>query len=315
MRSFPRLTGLVAASHSPFHQDGSLNLDVISAQAEGLLSNDVTCAFVCGTTGESTSLTLNERLAITQRWAEVTRKSSLDVIAHVGANCLQDAIDLAAAAGKAGVQGCAALAPSYFKPATIEDLTEFLIPIAAAAPEIPFYFYDIPTMTNVTLPMVRFLEYAGPRIPNLAGLKYTNGDAIQMQECLRLQEGRFEILHGFDETLLSGLALGARGAVGSSYNFAAPIYHRVIAAFERGDFETARREQAESVRLIRLLCRFGYLSAAKVVMELLGVPVGPSRSPLRPLNHDERASLESALHAENFWEQIQPERLLASRSA
>src|SRR5438067_649712 len=83
----------------------------------------------------------------------------------------------------------------------------------------------------------------GDRIPNLAGLKFTNSDLATFQRLLRLRDGRFDVVWGFDEYLLAALALGAEGAVGSTYNFAAPLYHRIIAALAKGDLAAARAEQ------------------------------------------------------------------------
>lgn len=295
-----KLTGLVAATHTPFDLDGSLDLTAVSRQAEHLVAAGVRAVFVGGTTGESSSLTTDERLALTRRWGEVVRATPLRLVAHVGHNCQADAVALAAAAQQAGAHAVSAVAPSYFKPATVADLVGFLAPVAAAAPELPFYFYDIPTMTGLALSMVEFLDRAPTRIPTLAGLKYTNADAVQLQECLRFAHGAFDILFGMDEALLAALALGVEGAVGSSYNFAAPLYLRVISAFQRGDWPTARAEQAWSIRLIRLLGRFGYLAASKHVMALLGVPVGPVRPPLRELNDADRSALERELDAIGF---------------
>ncbi len=306
MKTFPRREELIAATHTPFHEDGSLNLDAISTQADALLNRGIQTVFICGTTGESASLTVAERKAVTQRWMEVVPGTPMQVIAHVGHMCQQDAIELAASAASSGVQAVAAISPSFFKPANVEDLTTFLEPIAAAAPDLPFYYYDIPVMTNVSLPMVAFLEHAGKRIPNLAGLKYTNGDAMQLQEIVRYGEGQYEIFSGFDEVLLTSLALGVKGAVGSTYNFAAPLYLQLIGAFEQGDLETARRLQAESVKLVRVLVGFGFMAAAKATMELLGVPVGPPRPPLRPLTSDEKKKLEAALHEQGLWSYLQP---------
>ena len=113
-------------------------------------------------------------------------------------------------------------------------------PIAAEAEPLPFYFYDIPGMTGVRLRMSEFLYQARFRIPTLCGLKYSNDDLLELQECVRLDHGAFDVLFGSDECLLAGLCLGIRGAVGSTYNFAAPVYQRLIKAFEKHDLETAR---------------------------------------------------------------------------
>src|SRR5437879_10669735 len=95
-RAMPRLTGLIAATHTPFNADGSLNLSLVERQAAHLLANKISAAFIGGTTGESSSLTLDERRALTERWCAVTRGSGLPVIVHAGSTCLKDANTLAA---------------------------------------------------------------------------------------------------------------------------------------------------------------------------------------------------------------------------
>src|SRR5690349_10205207 len=141
-----RLNGLVAATHTPFRPDGELNLAAIERQAEHLIRAGVSAVFVGGTTGESHSLTLDERLALARRWAEVVHGSPLRLVIHVGSNCIPDARALASQAQSLGdVAAIAALAPSYFKPASLATLVDCCAAIAAAAPALPFYFYDIPS--------------------------------------------------------------------------------------------------------------------------------------------------------------------------
>ncbi|MEI9893294.1 MAG: dihydrodipicolinate synthase family protein [Chthoniobacter sp.] len=233
------LTGLVAAPYTPFHADGSLNLPVIDQLAASLVANGVTGAFVCGTTGEGVSLTVEERQQVAERWQQAAG-SQLRVIVHVGHTSLADARSLAAHAEKIGAHGVGCLAPFFFKPATIEDLAGFCAEVAAAAPALPFYYYQIPSMTGVSLSAADFLRAAAPRIPNLAGVKFTFENLMDFAECVRLEGGRYDIVFGRDEILVAGLALGARGAIGSTYNFLAPIFHEVIAAFEKGDLARAR---------------------------------------------------------------------------
>jgi N-acetylneuraminate lyase len=298
------LTGLVAATHTPFRADGALNLAAVERQASHLLQNGVQSVFVAGSTGESHSLTLDERLALAKRWSEVARGSALRVVIHVGSNCLADARVLAAQAQSLGVIAIAALSPSYFKPKTVDTLVACCQEVASAAPTVPFYFYDIPVMTNVSLSMPDFLDLAAERIPTLAGLKFTNPDLMAYQRILRVQGGRFDAPWGLDEMLLPALAVGAVGAVGSTYNFAAPIYHRVMAAFAKGDFAAARGEQFRSVQLIDVLIRHGFTAAAKATMGLVGVDVGPSRLPNAPLTGEQVRSLRSDLERLGFFDWI-----------
>ena len=294
---YPRLTGLIAATHTPLFPDGTLNLQAVEKQAEYLAAAGVRGVFPGGSTGESHSLTVEERLALARRWTEVGKRCGLKVIIHVGHNCQADARALAAQAQEVGADAVAALAPSYFKPAAIDQLLDFLTPIAGAAPRLPFYYYDIPVMTAVTLPAAELLERGTARMPNLAGLKFTNGDLLQLQECLHVRDGAFDVLFGFDEMLLAALALGVRGAVGSTYNFAAPIYLRVLRAFAAGDWSAARAAQYDSVRLIRLLSKFGFAAASKAAMGIAGVECGPVRPPLRALTDAEKTALRAQLES------------------
>ena len=299
-----KLTGLVAATHTPFHLDGSLNLAIVEQQAARLLHDGITTAFIGGSTGESQSLSLEERRQLAQRWFDVARGTPLKVVVHVGSNCLADARALAAQAEQLGAPAISALAPSYFKPRSLDLLIACCADVAAAAPNTPFYFYDIPSMTGVSFSMPEFLAQAAAQIPTLAGLKFTNSDLMSFQLCLHADGGRFDVPYGTDEWILAALALGAQGAVGSSYNFGGPIYQRLIQAFQADDLATARREQFRSVQLIQLLARYGYMGAAKAVMKMIGVEVGPARLPNASLTAEQAAKLRGELETMGFFDWI-----------
>ncbi len=297
-----RLHGLVAATHTPFHADGSLNLTAVERQAAHLLDTGVEAVFIAGTTGECLSLTVEERLALANRWSEVARGTALRVVVHVGANCLGDARALAAQAREIGAAAIAALSPSYFKPQTVDDLIACCAEVAGGAPGVPFYFYDIPGMTGVRLSMPDFLERGAKCIPTLAGLKFTNPDLMAYQGCLHAGGGRFDIPWGLDEYLLAALALGASGAVGSTYNLAAPLYNGIREAFARGDLASARIDQYRSVRLIELLVAHGFIGATKAVVGMLGVEVGPARLPLANPSPEGVTRLRAGLEGIGFFE-------------
>lgn len=274
-----KLHGLVAATHTPFHPDGSLAPEVVPIQAAHLAENGVRAVFITGSTGEGHSLTRDERITMFEAWAGVSSEHGLTVVAHVGSNCLDDAKAFAAAAADFGLDAFAMLAPSYYKPDSLASLVECCAAVADAAPGLPFYYYDIPVLTGVRFPMPDFIAAASGRIPNFAGIKFTKDDLGEYARCLSL--GSCDIPWGIDEKLLDALEAGATGAVGSSYNFAAPLYHDLIAAFEAGDHDTARALQQEAVDRIEALAAIGYLGAAKAVMGWQGVPVGPARLPIR----------------------------------
>jgi N-acetylneuraminate lyase len=293
------LHGLTAATHTPFHSDGSLNLSSVEKQCDHLLRSGVSAAFIGGTTGESASLTVAERLALAERWMAVSKDTALRVVVHVGSNCLADSRTLAAQAETLGATAISALAPSYFKPHSVETLVACCSEIASAAPETPFYYYDIPALTGVSLSMPEFLSQAKERIPTLAGLKFTNPDLMAYLLCLR--SGQWDIPWGLDEWMLGALATGARGAVGSSFNFAARVYLRLMEAFARGDLDAARVEQHRSARMISLLARYGYMGAAKATMSMLGINTGPARLPNGSLTAEQSAALRAELEALEFF--------------
>jgi N-acetylneuraminate lyase len=271
---------LVAATHSPFHEGGSLAAEVVSSQAAFLAANGIRTVFVTGSTGECHSLTRGERERLYDAWAVEGPANGVAVIAHVGGNSLEDARALARRARDLGLSAISTLAPSYYKPANLTMLIDWCAAIAEEAPELPFYYYDIPSMTGVSLPIDRFLVEAPSRIPNLAGVKFTNLDLVSYRRSLDAAAGRFDLPWGTDEALLGALATGARGGVGSTYNWAPKLYANLIAAFERGDLDEARHWQSVSIRMIDAISATGFMGTSKALMHRLGVNVGPARAPL-----------------------------------
>jgi N-acetylneuraminate lyase len=280
MSHFP----LIAAPPTAFHADGSLHLGAVELQAERLVADGVDGVFVCGTTGEASSMTTAERMALATRWSEVLRGSPMQLLVHVGTNCVEDAKSLARHASTLGAGGFAAVAPCYFKPADIRALLDVMAAIAGAAPELPFYYYEIPSLTGIHLPSDRFLEAALGHIPNMAGLKFSNNDLVMLQRCAAVAPGRLEIRMGSDELLLAALQYGATGAVGSTYNVATPLFQTLIDSAKAGDIAAARAAQLASVRLIDTLAKRGYLPSLKALLTARGIPMGPVRLPLRNLD-------------------------------
>lgn len=297
------LSGLIAAPFTAMHADGSLNLELIPQQAMALASNHVRGAFVCGTTGEGFSLSTEERMQVAERWVKAAPKS-LKVIVHVAHNSLGESRNLATHAERIGAYAVACIGPTFFKPAGVEQLVDFCAPVAAAAPNLPFYYYHMPAMTGVNLSMPEFLRVAPKRIPNLAGIKFTDENIMSYVQCLNFEDGRFNILFGRDEILLSALAMGAAGAVGSTYNYMAPVYHKVIEAFNAGDMATARRWQMLSIQIIAVMARHGGLPAAKVMMSMIGLDCGLMRPPMKNLNAEEREALRRDLERVGFPAQV-----------
>lgn len=258
-------------------------------------------AFICGTTGEGASLTTAERMQVASKWCALPRRR-LKIIVHVGHNAGADSCELARHAQRIGADAIATLAPSFFRPADIAALVDWCAPIAGAAARLPFYYYHMPSITGADFSMAEFLHDAARRIPNFAGIKFTHDNLMDFGEALQAAGTRHAILAGRDEILLSYLVLGATGAVGSTYNYAAPIYHQMIAAHAAGDLQAARQWQALARAFIGVMARNGGMSANKAIMGMVtGVDCGPVRRPLRSLAKAQIARLRAELTHVGFF--------------
>ncbi len=298
-----KFTGLIAAPYAPMRPDGSVSPGVIPDMADHLQKEGVAGVFICGATGEGASLTVDERMLLAEQWVSVAG-DRLAVVVHVGHNSLYEARRLAGHAQSIRARGIAALAPSFFKPTTIDGLVSYCAAVAEAASELPFFYYHIPSMTGVNLPMPEFLRAAGKRMPTLSGVKFSASDLMQFHQCATMESGRHTMLFGSDEMLLGALAMGAEGAVGSTYNYAAPNYLGMIEAFKKGDMKTAQRFGGNAVALVEVLLKYGVIRAGKTIMAMRGVDCGEVRLPLTPLSAKQKQSLYKEVRALAIFENV-----------
>lgn len=282
------LHGLIAAPFTPMHNDGSLNLALIPDYYAFLKRNGVTGAFITGSTGEGVSLSLQEKKAVAEAWAGCTRDDdAFKVMPLVGGTCVTDCIELARHAREIGLYAVAFTAPFYFKPTNAEMLAQCCITVAESVPDMPFYYYHIPVLTGVDISMYDLVQLLHGRLPNFAGIKYTHEDFMDFQSCLNFANRQYDMLWGRDENMLSALAVGATSAVGSTFNYAAPLYYNLIDAFGKNDFEKARALQQQSVNMIRLLGKYGGIATGKAYMKLAGLDCGGFRLPVKNMNADQ----------------------------
>ncbi len=294
-----RLTGLIAAPFTAMNADLTLNLDLIKKQAQYLAGNGVAGAFVCGTTGEGASLTVSERMQVAETWL-ATAPKHLQIIVHVGHTSVRESQNLAGHAARYGARAFATIGPTFFRATNLKQLVDFCAEVAAGAPNLPFYYYHMPSITGADLPMYDFLRLAGRSIPNLAGIKFTHENLMDYRRCLEFEGGRYDILFGRDEILLAALSMGAKGAVGSTYNYMPSLYCRVVDAFQKGDLETARRFQSQAIEIIAIMARNGGLPAGKAMMKLIGLDCGPVRSPLQNLTSEATEAFAVELKSAGF---------------
>jgi len=299
------LKGLVAATFTPLREDRSLHLEAIAPMVDRLIDQGIAALYVLGSTGEGASLTFDERCAVAASFVGAAN-DRLPVIVQVGSESLMQARQLAAHASRVGAGGVSAVSPVYFKPDSVETLVASMAEVARGAPELPFYYYHIPSVTGLNLSAVEFLKLAEQRIANLRGIKFTSQNVFEFQTCVEYAQERLQILWGLDEMLRCGLAAGAIAAVGSTYNFAPAIYQRLLAAFAAGDMETVRQEQLRSQAVVRAFLPYGPRGAQKAIMKMIGIDCGPSRLPVPTLTQSQYGALERELREIGFFCWIKP---------
>lgn len=304
LQSF-QLRGLVAATFTPFRADGGLHLVRVQPVIDAVIAQGAAGLYVCGSTGEGPLLTTEERLLV----AEASVKAAagrVPVVVQVGHNSIVEARRIAAHAQRIGADAISATPPGYFKPDSMETFIACMAEVAGGAPKLPFYYYHIPVLSGVRFDMIEFLRLGGSRIPTLRGIKFSDSTLHEMLACIEFESGRYDILFGIDEMLLAGLAFGARGAVGSTYNFAAPLYRRIIAAFERGDVAEARRWQSLSAAMVRIIIGNGGRGGLKAAMALVGADCGTSRLPTVTCTPAQRVKMKQELAELGFFDWTRP---------
>jgi N-acetylneuraminate lyase len=298
------IKGLISAPFTPMHSNGAINLAEIEKYANQLKKDNVVGVFICGTTGEGMLMNVEERMAVALEWMKY-KASNFKIIVHVGSTSFSISETLAVHAQEIGADAIGTMGPVFLPPNDAASLVDYCEPIAKAAPNLPFYYYHVPSISNVSVPMKEFLIEADKRIPNLVGIKFTHNNLMEMQQCLALNNEQFEILHGYDEVLLAGLSIGAIGAVGSTYNYMASCYSKIINAFNQGNLEEARKWQQYSVTVVEVLIKYGGgVRAGKEIMSLVGINSGPGRAPIKKFSSEEKINLKNALEAIDFFDNI-----------
>jgi N-acetylneuraminate lyase len=266
-----------AATPTPFTPDGKLALDVVAAQAAHLHAVGAAGAFVGGTTGEFGAMDAAERQSLVEAWQDA-RPAGLGLGVHVGHTDLAQAQQLAAHAESCGADLVAAVGPYYGDAPTLDALVAHLAEIAAAAPNTPFGFYHIPSMTGSSFRPSDVVAALAAAAPTTGAVKFTDGDLLEFDRTRGAVAG-LAAYFGRDELLPAALACGADRVIGTLYNGMAPLANAVAAAFHRGDAAEAYRLHAPFREVARAANAHGGIGFLKALMNELGPDAGPARSP------------------------------------
>ena len=284
-----KLKGLIAAAHTGFDPDGSVNLAVIADQAKMLLRQKVTGVYISGTTGEGICCSLAERKAVFDAWAKAA-KGKLFLIAHIGALALPDVRELGAYAVKAGMDATSIVPPNFFKPGSVDSLVSYLKEALKTSEKLPFYYYHT-SMSGVNFDMQTFLEKADGKIKNLAGIKFNYPDLYMFQRCMRACGGKYDITWGIDEWFAGAVALGAQSAIGSTYNYSAGIYYKIWDAVRKGDSKTVEKNMKRVCDIVDILVQYGGVAGGKVMCKMWGVDLGDVRLPNKTIDAAGKADI------------------------
>ena len=297
-----RIKGLIDAPFTPFYENGEVNYEPIEAYAKLLVNNGLKGVFINGSSGEGYMLNEEERMKLAERWVEVAPEG-FKVIVHVGSTCVKTSRNLAAHAQKIGAWGIGAMASPFPKVNRVEELVKYCEEIACGAPELPFYYYHIPAFNGAFLSMVDFLKAVDGRIPNFAGIKYTYESLYEYNQCRLYKDGKFDMLHGQDETILPCLAMGgAQGGIGGTTNYNGRVLTGILEAWQAGDLEKARELQNYAQDVIDVICHFrGNIVGGKRIMKLIGLDLGPNRTPFQNVTDEEEVQLRKELEAIDFF--------------
>ncbi|MBR8731861.1 N-acetylneuraminate lyase [Porphyromonas levii] len=306
MAKFVKIKGLLVAPFTPFTADGKeVNVSVIPQYAELLRKNGLVGVFINGSSGEGYMLTDEERMQLAEAWHNATKAwDNFKVIVHVGSTCVKSSRKLAEHAQALGVYGIGAMAPPFPKVGRVEELAAYCAQIAEGAPELPFYFYHIPVFNGAYLSMVDFLKYVDGKIPNFAGIKYTYESLYEYNQCMLYEGGKFDMLHGQDETILSGLVMGgAQGGISGTANYNGRGLVSIIEEWNKGNIDEAVKHQNYAQDVINVIAKYrGNIVAGKHIMKLLGLDLGPNRIPFRTIEPVESEAIRRELEAIKFFD-------------
>lgn len=280
---------VLTAMLTPFKADGAVNYSVAEQLAAHLADNGTDTLVVCGTTGESPTLSWDEEYELFQ----VVQKAvagKAKVMAGTGSNSSQEAIAATQKAEKLGLDGSLQVVPYYNKPPQ-EGLYQHFRAIAQASPDLPLMLYNVPGRTGQNLQPETVARLA--EIPNIVAIKEASGNVDQTSQIRRSTPPEFTIYAGDDSLTLPLLAVGAKGVVSVASHIVGPELQQMIRAFEQGQAQAATEIHLRLFPLFKALFLTTNPIPVKAAMKLRGWDVGPSRLPLCDPPADVVAALEA----------------------
>lgn len=284
-------TGTGVAIITPFHADGSINYEKLEELIDYHCNNGTDSIVICGTTGESATMTEEEHLDCIKKTIDFT-KGRVPVIAGTGSNCTRTAIELSKAAAEYGADGLLVVTP-YYNKATQAGLIQHYTAVANEA-KAPIIMYSVASRTGCNIEPTT-VAYLVKNVDNIVGIKEASGNISQVAKIMNLTDGKVDLYSGNDDQIVPIMSLGGKGVISVLSNIAPKETHDICAKFFEGDVKESMQLQLNALPLIeQLFCEVNPIPVKKA-MNLMGMEVGGLRMPLTELTEAHTEMLKKAM--------------------
>ena len=285
-----KFKGIFPALFTPFTNENKINKEALKKLVRMNINKGVDGFYVGGSTSEAFLLSINERKEILEIVLEECSNCGVTIIAHIGCISTNDAIELAKHAQAAGADAISSVPPFYYN-FSFEEIKRYYFDLMDAV-DLPLLIYNIPAFSGVTLNDNNIGEFFCDK--RVLGVKHTSSDFYSLE---RFKQYRSDIIvyNGYDEMFLSGLAAGADGGIGSTYNFMAENFIEMKKLFDSNRIDEARLIQHKTNNIIKALIKVGVLPGEKAILKMMGIPMGNCRKPFRKLTEEEEELLKETI--------------------
>lgn len=280
--------GIFTAQLTPFDKNDKINDAALEKLIKHNIDMGVSGFYVGGSTAEAFHMTADERKYLLEAVRAIAKDKT--IIAHIGTLNQKEAIDLAKHAEKVGADAISSVAPFYYK-MTFNEIKDYYFGVADSV-NIPMFVYNFPMNTGVTMTIKEFDQFF--ENDKFLGFKHTSSDFFTLER-VKAKYPEKIALNGFDEMFLGGIVMGADGGIGSTYNFMANKFVKIIELVKEGKIEEAREIQHDINKVVETLFSIELMPAQKEVLNQLGFDFGNCRKPFRELTTEEKKIVEKEI--------------------
>lgn len=280
--------GIFTAQLTPFDKNDKINDAALEKLIKYNIEMGVSGFYVGGSTAEAFHMTADERKYLLEAVKSVAKDKT--IIAHIGSLNEAEAIDLAKHAEKVGADAISSVAPFYYK-MTFNEIKDYYYGVAESV-NIPMLVYNFPMNTGVTMTMKEFDQFFVS--DKFLGFKHTSSDFFTLERVKAKYPDKIA-LNGFDEMFLGGIVMGADGGIGSTYNFMANKFVKIMELVKNGNIAEAREIQHDINKVVETLFSIELMPAQKEVLNQLGFDFGNCRKPFRELTNEEKKIIEKEI--------------------